>query len=208
MAGKVPTTYLLAYARIPAYFAALQQGTAPSRFTTDFLEALGFKAKNDRALVPLLKELRFLDDQNRPTPVYRDYLDPDNSKVILGRQVLAAYEGLFELVKDAHKKTGSELQGKFKTLKNATDNVAGAMAQTFANLCKIADIDGARSAPVEPPPEEGQEPEELPAIAGAAAQAAAASFHYHIEIHLPNTTDTEVFRAIFKALREHLDIGR
>ena len=207
MAGKVPTTYLLAYARIPAYFAALQQGTAPSRFTTDFLEALGFKAKNDRALVPLLKELRFLDDQNRPTQVYRDYLDPDNSKVILGRQVLAAYEGLFELVKDAHKKPGNELQGKFKTLKNATDNVAQAMAQTFANLCKVADIEGARSAPVEPPPEEGPEPEEPPALAEGAGPTGA-SFHYHIEIHLPNTTDTEVFRAIFKALREHLDIGR
>jgi hypothetical protein len=208
MPGRVPTTYLLAYARIPAYFAAIQQGTAPSRFTTDFLEALGFKAKNDRALIPLLKELRFIDDQNRPTAVYRDYLDPDNSKIALGRQVLAAYEGLFELVKDAHKKTGSELQGKFKTLKNATDNVAGAMSQTFANLCKIADIDGARATPVEPPPEEGSVPEEPPLQSGGVTQAAGASFHYHIEIHLPNTTDTEVFRAIFKALREHLDIGR
>jgi|HubBroStandDraft_1064217.scaffolds.fasta_scaffold141185_2 hypothetical protein len=208
MPGRVPTTYLIAAGRIPAYFSAIQQGTAPTRFTLEYLEALGFKVRNDRALIPLLKELRFLDDQNRPTASYREFLDQTVGKTILGRQVLASYEGLFELVKDAHKKTPAELEGKFKTLKNVSENVAGLMAQTFANLCKIADIDSARSAPSKGELESPKPIVAAPSERQEVGSDQGTSFHYHIEIHLPNTTDTEVFRAIFKALREHIDIGQ
>jgi hypothetical protein len=205
MAGKVPSTYLVAYGRTPDYFRTIQRGTAPTRFTTEFLENLGFKSKNDRAVVPLLKSLNFLDDANAPTQAYRDYLDPGRGKAVLGRQILRAYEGIFELNRDAHKEKASSLVGLFKSLANVSDPVANWMAQTFANLCALADIDGARS-PDKPTQEMAKETGEVkPIERGQLGEfGGIAGLSYHIEIHLPNTTDVEVFRAIFKALREHL----
>jgi hypothetical protein len=207
MAGKVPSAYLTAAGRTDEYFKAIQKGTAPARFTNDFLENLGFKGKNDRQLIPLLKALNFLDESNVPTQVYRDYLDPKRGKIVLAKQILVAYEGIFELNRDAHKEKAADLQGSFKSLANVSEPVAAVMATTFTNLCALADIEGARKglqeAPVketvkETAKEKDQEKEDdtpPPSPIGLA---------YHIELHLPNTTDIEVFRAIFKALKEHL----
>src|SRR5438094_725545 len=114
MAGRVPSSYLIAYGRTQEYFQKIQRGTAPTRFTTEFLENLGFKNKSDRSLIPVLKALSFLDDSNAPTQVYREYLDANRGKIALGRQILQAYEGLFELNRDAHKE--KEVQDVGKTL--------------------------------------------------------------------------------------------
>jgi len=204
VAGKVPSTYLVAYGRTAEYFGAIQRGTAPTRFTTEFLENMGFKSKNDRALIPLLKSLNFIDESNAPTQLYRDFLDSTRAKIVLGRQILKAYEGLFELNRKAHKEKASALVGPVKSLANVSDPVANWMAQTFVNLCSLADIDGARSGEGSPE-EEGVETSKIDMgklIEPPPAQTF--GLNYHIEIHLPNTTDIEVFRSIFKALREHI----
>lgn len=209
MAGSVPSSYLGAAGRIPEYFERIQRGAAPPRFTVEFLENMGFKNKTDRDLVRLLKVLRFLDDSGAPTQNYRDFLDPGRGKAILGRQVLAAYDGLFQLDRNAHELGQAELEGRFKSLANATPVVARFMAQTFLNLCKVADIEAARASagreiPAAVSTHERQARESPTPRTEAGAPEPAAGLHYHIEIHLPNTTDPEVFRAIFKALREHL----
>jgi hypothetical protein len=221
MAGNVSTAYLIATGRTSEYFSAIQRGTAPSRFTREFLENLGFKSKADRQLVPVLKALRFLDDSNVPTQAYRDYLDERRGRLVLGRQILGAYEGIFELDRAANTSDASDLRGKFKSLTNASENVANYMAVTFKNLCEIADVEGARSSQAEPvhpaverpaakPPKQpvGHDTIVPPPAPGAEAvvplPGAPVSLSYRIEINLPNTTDVEVYRAIFKALREHL----
>lgn len=216
MATPVPTSYLVAYARTPEYFSAIQGGTAPGRFTQEFLENLGFTGKADRRLIPVLKELRFLDESNVPTQVYRDYLDHGRAKEVLAKQILQSYEAIFELNRNAHRATVGELRGRFKSLANASDDVAENMANTFLNLCKIADIETARQerpAPRGPqPPADGGEPADgegktprlQPSPPTSPSGQTPLSLGYHIELHLPNTTDPEVFRAIFKALKEHL----
>jgi hypothetical protein len=216
MAGNVSTAYLLATARAPDYFKAIQRGTAPTRFTTEFLENLGFKNKADRQLIPVLKALRFLDDSNVPTQAYRDYLDEKRGRAVLGRQILGAYEGLFELNRQAHKAEPADLKGKFKSLTNASDNVANLMALTFKGLCELADVDAARASPENielPAPKPARKPadhevakvaEDLRKLPETITPPSAVSLSYRIEINLPNTTDVEVYRAIFRALREHL----
>lgn len=221
MPSRLPRTYLLATARVADYFFKIQKGTAPPRFTREYLENLGFKAKNDRSLIPFLKELGFIDASNVPTQVYRDYLDESRARTVLGQQVLKAYEALFELDRNSDKSTVPELNGRFKSLSNVSENLASTLASNFLSLCKMSDLEAARGVRLEtpPPPSEPSKPDEgatvKPAPAGALTKLTSAdrsgpanlameAFHYHIEIHLPNTTDTEVFRAIFKALKEHL----
>jgi len=209
MTASVPSSYVGAPGRIPRYFAKIQRGTAPPRFTVEFLENMGFRAKTDRDIIRILKVLRFLDDSGQPTQNYRDFLDPQRGKAVLGRQILSAYEGLFQLERQANLLSPTELEGKFKSLANATPAVARFMAQTFLNLCKSADLEqiAPTSTPaLERPPAPAVTPEsavrkEMPPLGSTTSDG---GLHYHIEIHLPNTTDPEVFRAIFKALREHL----
>ncbi len=217
MGGTVPTTYVVATGRIPDYFAAIQKGTAPSRFTTEFLENLGFKAKNDRQFIPLLKALRFIDESNVPTQVYRDYLDDKRAKAVLAKQILAAYEGIFELDRTANRSAAADLKGRFKSLANVSDPVANWMALTFRGLCDLADFT-ASGSPEPMEEEEADTPVELPALETISTHLATGSeppplsqpasgalgLSYRIEINLPNTTDVEVYRAIFRALREHL----
>ena len=207
MAAKVPSAYLQAAGRTEEYFKAIQKGTAPPRFTTEFLANMGFKSKNDRQLITVLKALNFLDESNVPTQAYREYLDPKRGKIVLGKQILLAYEGIFELNRDAHKEKASDLQGSFKSVANASEPVANWMALTFTNLCALADIDGARKGLVEEEPKKEAKKDKEEAKhtdADTHGPPSPLGLSYHIELHLPNTTDIEVFRAIFKALKEHL----
>jgi hypothetical protein len=202
MTSTMTSAYLVAYNRTSDYFKTIQVGNAPARFTQEHLINMGFKAKNDRLLMPMLKALGFLDDNNKPTKIYMDFLDRERGKIVLGKQILNSYQPLFELNKEAHKLTASQLEDKFKTLVNASASRSTYMAQTFLKLCAIADIEGARKeligGEVKKTPIEEEEPKEKKALN------LPLGLNYHIEIHLPNTTDITVFRAIFKAMREHL----
>ena len=211
MVGKVPNVYLNASGRLEEFLRAVQRGNAPTRFTIEHLETMGFKSKADRQFIPLLKALGFLDESNVPTQAYRDYLDPARARAVLGRQILNTYDGLFELEREAHKLRPSELQGKFKSIANQTEAVSALMASTFAKLCSLADIDAARGAAAlkaEAPQAAERDEVMAPSHSGIPSRPSTEmvpfGLSYNIQINLPNTTDVEVFRSIFKALRENL----
>jgi Family of unknown function (DUF5343) len=210
---KVFSAYVSATYRIPDYFEKIQAGTAPSKFTVDFLEKLGFKNKSDRNLILLLKGLGFFDESNTPTSVYRAYLDETQSRAVLGKQVRIAYEGLFEIDRNANHLAPPDLKGKFKTILNASDQVSTWMFLTFAKICSIADFEIGAPAKSKETKEADREPKEnvkekAPAVDRERETGGnlpePLSLGYRFEIHLPNTTDVDVYRAIFKALREHL----
>jgi hypothetical protein len=203
--------YVTATNRLPDYFEEIRKGTAPSKFTVDHLEKLGFKSKADRAIINLLKGLGFLDESNAPTSIYRSYLDEARSREILGRQVRSAYDGLFEINRQAQTMSPAELKGKFRSILNVSDQVAGWMATTFLKLCSISEFESAGPVKPKEPDREPKSKQKAPPIAeepGVNRERLNApeplSLVYRFEIHLPNTTDVDVYRAIFKALREHL----
>jgi len=96
------------------------------------------------------------------------------------------------------------IEGKFKSVHNASANVARLMANTFYSLRELADLS---LVPAEAKKEEKHsEPPvhtKIPADMGPASHPRP-TLHYNIQIHLPATKDIEVFNAIFKALKEHL----
>jgi len=59
----------------PTCLEKIRDGQAPERFTHQLLKDWGFSSKNDRAFVPLLKELGFLTADGKPTSMYHDYRD-------------------------------------------------------------------------------------------------------------------------------------
>lgn len=179
------------------------EGTAPSKFTVAHLKGLGFKSSNDYGILPVLKDLGFLTADGAPTKRYLDYRDKSKSAVVLGEALREAYEDLFHINEHPSEKDRAAIEGRFKSIHNATDAIATRQAATFLAFLKLADITG-KHAPkkqIEKPVEE--EKKVSPTLAPKLATQFS-GLRYNIEIHLPATKDIEVYNAIFKSLREHL----
>lgn len=196
--------YVLPVNRIPDLFGKIRDGQAPERFTHQLLKDWGFSSTNDRAFVPLLKELGFLTADGKPTPLYHDYRDHSRSKTVMGQALRVAYSDIFLIKEHPTASDRAAVEGKFKSFHNASENVAGLMAKTFFGLLALADLSkktGSVPTSTEPkqtPPEQGQPAQPDGNIFGRTG------LHYNIQIHLPATKDVEVYNAIFKSLREHL----
>jgi hypothetical protein len=104
----LPDIYTIKPGSIPAYFDAFLQAEAPERFSTKFLEGLDFKSTNDRAIIGILRDLKFLDADAKPTKLYFEFLDRERSKKVLASAIRVAYADLFAVNRDANKFTLQE----------------------------------------------------------------------------------------------------
>jgi hypothetical protein len=195
--------YLVSTKNLKPIFDSIIEGTAPPKFTTQHLKGIGFASSNDRAVIPLLKELGFLQADGTPTNRYRDYRDTSRSKQVMAEALRDAYSELFHIKAKPAAADRAAIQGKFKSTHNVGDGVAEKMAMTFYGLLQLADLE----APPPPPKKEEKKTQEgstVPPPAKILEGGLPAAFHYNIQIHLPATKDIEVFNAIFKSLREHI----
>ena len=112
----------------------------PDKVTIRYLYAIGFKSRNDRALIPVLKSLKCVDDSGTPTNKYRQFRDKNQSKKILGATIKAAYSEIFKIYPDAAKKDGSTLQNFFSTNTGLGERAVKSIVETFKALCSIADF--------------------------------------------------------------------
>lgn len=193
--------------QIPQFFDAIRAGQAPPQFTQQFLKDLGFTSTNHRAFIPLLKALGFLSADGAPTARYHEFRDASQSRRVLGEALKDAYADLFLIRAQPTESDRPLIEGKFKSVHNASDVLSKRMANTFFSLLPLADI----SPPSAPRPSASaaeERKEEVrpaaPAVSAPAALPISPGLHYNIQIHLPATKDVEVFNAIFKSLREHL----
>jgi hypothetical protein len=204
---SLTNAYVQVYGQLPEFFGRIAEGQAPDSFTRQYLKDLGFTSSNFRAVIPLLKALNFLSVDGVPTQRYHDYRNTAQSKRVMGEAVREAYGDLFTIKANPTPADRSLIEGKFKSAHNTTLNMAKLMTSTFYALLDLADL----STPVEPKKEKAvQAPVQPPATAPQKpiiepqTLRDRPTLHYNIQIHLPATKDTEVFNAIFKALKEHL----
>lgn len=196
--------YVLPVNRIPDLFGKIRDGQAPERFTHQLLKDWGFSSTNDRAFVPLLKELGFLTAEGKPTPMYHDYRDHSRSKVVMGQALREAYGDIFLIKEHPAASDRVAVEGKFKSFHNASENVASLMTKTFFGLLALADLSAKKGAAPVPIETKQTTPEQSSPIQPEGNVFGRTGLHYNIQIHLPATKDVEVYNAIFKSLREHL----
>jgi hypothetical protein len=169
-------------------------------------------SSNDRAVIPLLKDLGFLTDSGAPTERYHAFrAGPPQNKAVMGQALLEAYQDLFHINANPTEADRDAIKGKFKTAHNATDRVAEQQAITFYALLKLADLNAARSSSglaskIENLKDEdgkggGNEVKEKVVTAHGGL---ALNLGYKIEVYLPATKEIEVYNAIFKSLRENI----
>jgi hypothetical protein len=203
--------YVQTMGQLPDLFREIQQGQAPSQFTTQHLKDLGFTSSNHRLFLPLLKALGFLTADGKPTPRYHDYRsDQQTARRVMGQALKEAYADLFVLRAKPTDHDKSLFEGKFKSAHNTTDRMAKLMTSTFFSLLPLADLDGANTAKVAEPKKDAtpsrEEEKDKDGDAGprGTVRRTSTSLHYNIQIHLPATKDIEVYNAIFRSLKEHL----
>lgn len=204
-------SYIQVYGQLPEFFRRIADGQAPDNFTTQYLKDLGFTSSNFRAVIPLLKSLGFLSPDGVPTSRYHEYRNPARSRQVLGEAIREAYGDLFTIKAKPTDADRQLIEGKFRSVHNATPNTSKLMASTFYALLDLADLDIPEKKEEEQKVEEKKpveaEPDVPPSIKPAepiVPPPGRTSLHYDIQIHLPATKDVEVYNAIFKSLKEHL----
>lgn len=205
MATKYPP-YVNAYDSIAKLFQEIKKASVPPKFTNNFMQtALGLKSTSYRAMIPLMKRLGFIDQNNVPMQSYKDFRDESQSGVVMAERLKDAYADLFSANEYAYKLTKDELQSKLKTVTGASadDKVVPYVANTFIELAKLANFEGKakkavkkKDAETAKVSEDTQPPTNHPT--------ASLGISYTINLNLPATTEIEVFNSIFKSLKEHI----
>jgi hypothetical protein len=203
--------YLVSTKHLDDILKKVVDGVAPPKFNIEHLKSIGFAGSNDRAVVPMLKDLGYLAADGTPQKRYHDYRDRSRSTQVMAEALREAYEDVFHIREVPTPADRPAIEGLFKSKHNSSDKVAQLQAMTFFALLKNADLKGHKKAPPksdtaeEQPPGSGSEKGEK---GGAGEERVLASLttelHYTIQVHLPATKDIEVFNAIFRSLRDNL----
>lgn len=208
------TRYLPSTKNVDAIFDKIIGGVAPDKFTVDHLKAIGFASSNDRAIIPLLKDLGFLTSEGAPTARYQAYRDRSKSKAVMAEALRDAYSDVFHISETPSIEDRPAVEGLFKSRLNSSDRVAQVQAMTFYALLSRADLDAATiDVPALPEEVLRDEPAPISLDSNGGEEASNPSerhpglstqLHYTIQVHLPATKDLEVYNAIFRSLRENL----
>jgi Family of unknown function (DUF5343) len=186
-------------------FDKIIEASQPERFTQDFLKTkLGFDSGSSRPVIPLLKKLGFVGSDGTPTPLYGKFRNPEERGKAMAAALRTAYKEVYDRNEFAHDLP----KDKFKNLivemtgMEAGDATVSAIVGTFFNLKAYAKFDGEDVKPagavVTVIPENPSAP--TPPVQNTSGL----NLSYTINLNLPETTDVEVFNAIFRSLKENL----
>lgn len=207
----LPKSYLTTIKNLVGIMNSIVGAQAPKKFTTRFLESLGYKTSSDRLIIGVLKSLEFLTDDGTPMQRYHEYLDQTRSATVLGEAIRAAYADLFQINKNANTMAKAEVLNKLKTLSQGqySDSVLDKMAMTFTALCGLAEFTITKL----PSTQGDSESEDADSALDTDRSNSKDDFDqripinglvYNIQLILPESRDPKVYDVLFESLRKHL----
>jgi len=163
-----------------------------------------FKSSSDRAFVPFLKRIGFIDQANVPTEAYKDFRIDTTSGFAMAKCIKESYSDLYLSNEFAHKLDKKELTDLVKRIMGISkdDQRLGAIVGTFFTLLELANFEEVPKEIEEERKLEEKIPKEP--VKEVRAITPKLGISYTINLNLPATTDIEVFNAIFKSLKEHI----
>ena len=211
MASTLP--YLLSTGLISKILDKIQQARRPERFTQDFLETkLGHSGGSSRPIIPLLKRMGFLGSDGVPTPLYDQFRNMETQGYAIAKGMKNAFSELFDRNEYVYELQRDKLTGLVVEITGDTKDsrTTVGIIGTFLALNELANFDD--EGPQIPPPDPASEdpasavlPIDTKSKPGTAKRdTVELKVGYTVNLNLPETTDPEVFNAIFKALKENL----
>lgn len=202
---------------IPKIFEKITEAQTPTRFTQDFLSTkLGFASSSARPIIPMLKRLGFLSNDGAPTELYSRFRNASERGGAMAAALRAAYSDLYERNEYAHELTRERLRDLViqVTGSHKDNSVVPAIVGTFQALKEYADFDAPeaptareKAAPVvelQPVTGDRRQEERRETPRASTEDGFTMSLGYTINLNLPESTNPDVFNAIFRALKENL----
>ena len=198
-----------AYTTVPGKIAPLLQKIRevgiPSKVSIQWLKTIGFTSSNDNSLVPVLKQVGFVDSSGVPKPTWSQFRGAKH-KEVLGEAIRSGYSELFAVYPDADQRTPSDLEHVFSTSSTAGKQVIHKTVSTFKALCDSATF-GIERTDVGPKlsAESIHEPVQAqPAAKHQAGITTGPSVHIDIQVHIAPESSPEQIEQIFKSMAKHL----
>lgn len=208
MADNLP--YMVSPGLIPKILGKIAEARRPERFTQDFLEVkLGFPGGSARPVIPLLKRIGFLSSDGTPTKLYDSFRNASSAGAAMAEGMKIGYKDIFDRSEYAYEMSREklhalvvEMTGLEKDNRVVQATVATFWAlKEFANFEAKSEIDAVplkpdavaineATSPRHPIPDHSKQME--------------LRVGYTINLNLPETTNPDVFNAIFRALKENL----
>ncbi|MGJ3264547.1 MAG: DUF5343 domain-containing protein [Salinarimonas sp.] len=174
----------------------------PDRITQSYMDTVWqFKGGSGGAVLSFLKKIGFLSPDGTPTDIYSKFRT-DGGRSSAAKQALRkGFSDLFrqnEQIDQADENTLTDLVIGL-TGRERSDQVVRAIVSTFKLIqAYITNVEAAE-AETSPP-----QAEEKSSETGRMHSAGRLGLQYNINVVLPETTNVEVFNAIFRSLRNNL----
>jgi hypothetical protein len=102
-------------AKIRKSLETIQTAGVPPKLSYKLLASLGFKSKNDRALVSIMKAIGFASSTGEPTEKWKQYRNKSQAGAVLAEGLREHYAELFKTYPDAYLKDNEALHNFFST---------------------------------------------------------------------------------------------
>jgi hypothetical protein len=199
--------FMNAYGLLTKILEKVVQAQQPERFTQDFLKTkLGYDSGSSRPVIPLLKRIGFLASDGTPTKLYSRFRNPEERGAAMAEAIRSGYRELFERNEYAHDLPKDKLKNMIVEMSGLKpdDSAINAIAGTFLTLKSFANFDASEANEATLPKPVVREAQSVQTEESSRAGGTGLNLAYTINLNLPETTDVEVFNAIFKSLKEHL----
>lgn len=125
------------------------------------------------------------------------------------------YSDLFSIDPNIHTQPDAETRSAILRLTGKDDETSRRYFLTFKTLAGLSNFaakpgakqtDEHRAPPPSPTPQQGPPAAVSPQAHVEEPKRRKSEYHYNIQIHLPVTSDISVYNAIFKSLKDNLDL--
>ncbi len=193
--------YVLTQGRLKQFLSRIQTTGTPSKVTHRWLESIGYKSKNDRLFVGVLKFIGFADSNGIPTDQYRKYKSKATAAAIMSSAVKGSYTDLYKTYPNAHVEGTKALQDWFATNTTVGQATRSNMVNTFQTLASLADFEKGVPPGVILEDERAVEQVRKGIVLPARG---ALTLNINIQLELPATRDQDIYDKLFASLSKHL----
>ena len=205
--------YMNAYGNVTKILNKIKEAQTPDRFSQDFLDTvLGFSGGSAKPFIPLAKRIGMLNSDGTPSDYYNRFRNPAQAEQAMAEMIRRGYPELYKRNEYAHALDKAGLKGLVMEItgldKSAT--TLDAIVNTFEALKAFANFELGPSRPENeaagagPAAPNGPATHVTPPLDAERVLGGQLRFSHNVYINLPDTTNVEVFNAIFRAMKETL----
>lgn len=112
----------------------------PDKIDKALLASWGFRNGNDYSMVRVLKAVNLLDDNNKPTERWAQFMHTDDAGKALGSEVRRVYAPLFQASHTPHTESAEKLKSLFNIHSGGSATTMEQQIATFKALAENADV--------------------------------------------------------------------